>query len=569
MLTVGGAGKVALDEIGADLVAATPGIAQRPGEIQALVQAEVAVGAVIQRSLEGVAADEDAEVAEPPMAPAVEKFVAEIAASAALAARRIGRSSRTHCRVLRSGCSPRRRRRLRPGVIGLELRRARRDDFLVADPLGSRLARTEDRGPSTRFPVHNSRRCLFDGLLGADPAIRIHLLQRLRLFQHPLLPIGRGRRTVGGRIVLPHVLPPGLCPDIPAHSPKSRAGNRIPADQILVGFIVAPSDQGILSTELPRPNPRRKRHRSLASRNFRQSRKNRQSYLIYPILLSLMLSPQCLLCNKTEVLSPMTSDQRHHLATRYVRPIIPAMPGPEMDKIVVLARGLGSRMRRNEAAAGIDGRQAAMADAGIKAMIPIGRPFLDYVLSAAADAGYRHVCLVIGPEHNAIREYYGRSGRRAAGFHVRQPGGAEGHGRRRGRGRGVRRRRARSRSSIPTTIIPSRRCAACASSRAGPWRCSSATPCSPAATCPPNGIKRFAVAKIDAAGRLERILEKPDEATLAALPQAALAEHELLAVRAVDLRGVPGDSAVAPRRIRDHRRRCSTPSAPWARRSPR
>lgn len=39
-------------------------------------------------------------------------------------------------------------------------------------------------------------------------------------------------------------------------------------------------------------------------------------------------------------------------------------------------------------------------------MIPIGRPFLDYVLSALADAGIRNVCLVIGPEHYAIREYY-------------------------------------------------------------------------------------------------------------------------------------------------------------------
>ena len=52
-----------------------------------------------------------------------------------------------------------------------------------------------------------------------------------------------------------------------------------------------------------------------------------------------------------------------------------------------------------------------------------------------------------------------------------------------------------------------------------PWRCSSATPCWPAATCPTERIKRFAVAKIDAAGRLERIIEKPDEATLAAMPR--------------------------------------------------
>ncbi|MEN6450659.1 MAG: NTP transferase domain-containing protein, partial [Thermoguttaceae bacterium] len=77
-----------------------------------------------------------------------------------------------------------------------------------------------------------------------------------------------------------------------------------------------------------------------------------------------------------------------------------------MNKIVILARGLGTRMRRDDAAAKLDGRQAAIADTGVKAMIPIGRPFLDYVLSAAADAGYRHACLVVGPEQDAIRKYY-------------------------------------------------------------------------------------------------------------------------------------------------------------------
>ncbi len=75
-------------------------------------------------------------------------------------------------------------------------------------------------------------------------------------------------------------------------------------------------------------------------------------------------------------------------------------------KAVILARGLGTRMRRGDAAAILDDAQARVADAGMKAMIPIGRPFLDHVMSGLADAGITDVCLVIGPEHDAIRHYY-------------------------------------------------------------------------------------------------------------------------------------------------------------------
>jgi glucose-1-phosphate thymidylyltransferase len=74
-------------------------------------------------------------------------------------------------------------------------------------------------------------------------------------------------------------------------------------------------------------------------------------------------------------------------------------------KAVILARGLGTRMRRGEGTA-LSGAQARMADAGVKALIPVGRPFLDYVISALADAGLDDICLVIGPEHQAIRDHY-------------------------------------------------------------------------------------------------------------------------------------------------------------------
>ncbi len=75
-------------------------------------------------------------------------------------------------------------------------------------------------------------------------------------------------------------------------------------------------------------------------------------------------------------------------------------------KAVILARGLGTRMRKADTSAHLDATQAQVADAGIKAMIPVGRPFLDHAMSALADAGITDVCLVIGPEHDAIRQYY-------------------------------------------------------------------------------------------------------------------------------------------------------------------
>jgi dTDP-glucose pyrophosphorylase len=77
-----------------------------------------------------------------------------------------------------------------------------------------------------------------------------------------------------------------------------------------------------------------------------------------------------------------------------------------VSKAVIMARGLGTRMRKADETAALSKDQMAAAAIGVKAMIPIGRPFLDYVMSGLADAGYSQVCLVIGPEHQLVRDYY-------------------------------------------------------------------------------------------------------------------------------------------------------------------
>jgi dTDP-glucose pyrophosphorylase len=94
-------------------------------------------------------------------------------------------------------------------------------------------------------------------------------------------------------------------------------------------------------------------------------------------------------------------------------------------KAVLLARGLGSRMKQDADAAALTPTQAAAAAAGAKGMMPIGgaaaasgtsrltRPFLDYVLSALADAGCGDVCFVVAPDHDAIRDYYDGAGQPA------------------------------------------------------------------------------------------------------------------------------------------------------------
>jgi len=64
-------------------------------------------------------------------------------------------------------------------------------------------------------------------------------------------------------------------------------------------------------------------------------------------------------------------------------------------------------MRSSEPGVVLTEDQRRAADAGHKAMMPIaGRPFLDFVLSAAADAGLERMAIVVAPDHSELRHYY-------------------------------------------------------------------------------------------------------------------------------------------------------------------
>jgi glucose-1-phosphate thymidylyltransferase len=189
-----------------------------------------------------------------------------------------------------------------------------------------------------------------------------------------------------------------------------------------------------------------------------------------------------------------------------------------MEKAVILARGLGTRMKRTDQEAALTDAERAAAETGVKALIPIDRPFLDYVLSALADAGYRQICLVVAPDHEAIRSYYRQAQltRVAVEYAVQvEP-------------RGTANAVAAAESfagADPFLVINSdnyypvealRRLREQDGFAAALFERESMLSGSNIA---PERVKSFAVAAISPEGMLERILEKPDAATLAAMPR--------------------------------------------------
>jgi dTDP-glucose pyrophosphorylase len=79
---------------------------------------------------------------------------------------------------------------------------------------------------------------------------------------------------------------------------------------------------------------------------------------------------------------------------------------PRATLAVVLARGLGRRLRADDGSA-LAPDQAAAAERGSKGLVPLnGRPLLDYVLHELADGGVTDVVFVVSPDDETIRTRY-------------------------------------------------------------------------------------------------------------------------------------------------------------------
>ncbi|MGP9538263.1 nucleotidyltransferase family protein [Brachybacterium sp. AOP43-C2-M15] len=195
---------------------------------------------------------------------------------------------------------------------------------------------------------------------------------------------------------------------------------------------------------------------------------------------------------------------------------IPTAP----TRAVILARGLGTRMRRADDAAQLDAEQARVAASGVKALIDVGRPFLDYVLSVLADVGVTEVCLVIGPEHDVLREYAARaSGGRVhvtTAVQAEPRGTADAVAAARGFAGDQRVIVLNSDNYYPREAL-SALSAAPGSALVGFDR----TALVERSNIPADRIRAFALVAQDEAGLLRDIVEKPDEQTLAAYGEDA------------------------------------------------
>ena len=79
----------------------------------------------------------------------------------------------------------------------------------------------------------------------------------------------------------------------------------------------------------------------------------------------------------------------------------------KITKAVILARGLGTRMKAQNGNETLNPEQAKIANLGIKTLMPIanGKTLLDFIFENLHSSGFTEICLVIGEEHQNIRDF--------------------------------------------------------------------------------------------------------------------------------------------------------------------
>ncbi len=200
-------------------------------------------------------------------------------------------------------------------------------------------------------------------------------------------------------------------------------------------------------------------------------------------------------------------------------------------KAVILARGLGSRMRREEAGAALSAEQAAAANEGVKAMMPVatGRPFVHYVLSGLADAGVHEICLVIAPDAGDVQRHFHHEmtlRRVRISFAVQQEA----------RGTADAVLAAESFAGNERFLVlnadnyyPVEACKALVKVEGSALPGFDREALVRLGNIDPERIRKFALLKASADGFLEEIIEKPDDATFAAMGEHALVSMNLWA----------------------------------------
>ena len=189
------------------------------------------------------------------------------------------------------------------------------------------------------------------------------------------------------------------------------------------------------------------------------------------------------------------------------------------------------------------------------------RPLLDYVLSGLADAGYTSVCLVIAPDHAAMRDTT-RTRRRRGACRSTSPNRPEPRGTADAlvAAADVRRRRPRRSSSTATTTIRSPALAALRELD-GPGtvlfrRDALVSP----GNIPPERVRAFAIGTVDAGGFLARLIEKPTRDELARSGPGALVSMNCWRLPPEFVGGLPLGHAVLARRAGADPGRQPTPS---------